>query len=466
MISNKRVGWLLFITSTVVMLSAASSSLTVPIRTYLRRRSSQDSYLKTKSTKKFKYNRFSSTQKYEEYGNLVTPSSADFVSNKWKSFVSINDDDDRSDSKSNSDMDDDDMSCEIHVVNEYSKIVTFCWISEEGQLYHHYPISDGSIKDGSVRNSHTEYTRAGHSFVGFLMSRGDVTPKTLSEIRKESFVFLYQPTRPKSRHILRIKTSDGAKTSIELVCKPIEAREVIDTTSKAYYLAELAGFKFHCEPGVFDCNASLEETLVFDLSAVCSLLPPNVLKRLQKDVSFWLNTSITYGEKANPIVDRSCAYHAVNGQDWLRRNGLSEEKAGCIEICSAEDYLKSRDYWGVGGLILHELMHCVHNRYGIGGYDCDIIQNAYNQAMEDNLYDCVAVHGPQGKNGSKIKAYACANCMEFFAELSVAYLWNIDSITEYNKWFPHNRAQLKEHDIRTYEALEFFWNDVDNRLAD
>jgi hypothetical protein len=45
--------------------------------------------------------------------------------------------------------------------------------------------------------------------------------------------------------------------------------------------------------------------------------------------------------------------------------------------------------------------------------------------MSKKLYDSVAVHGPQGKDGP-IKAYACANPMEFFAELSVAYLWHAD----------------------------------------
>ena len=99
--------------------------------------------------------------------------------------------------------------------------------------------------------------------------------------------------------------------------------------------------------------------------------------------------------------------------------------------------------------------------------------------MVAKRYDCVPVHGPQGKKGP-IKAYACANCMEFFAELSVAFLYNHDTnivlrdmdeqkarqqqqdvmsvvIPEYNKWFPHNATQLKLHDPETYEILEKMW---------
>lgn len=79
--------------------------------------------------------------------------------------------------------------------------------------------------------------------------------------------------------------------------------------------------------------------------------------------------------------------------------------------------------------------------------------------MAKGLYDCVPVHGKQGENGPT-KAYACANCMEFFAELSVAFLWAADA-TEYNKWFPHNRAQLERHDPDTFAVLQSLWEPLD-----
>lgn len=90
---------------------------------------------------------------------------------------------------------------------------------------------------------------------------------------------------------------------------------------------------------------------------------------------------------------------------------------------------------------------------------------AYNAAMRAGLYDCVPVHGPQGINphsGERIaiKAYACTNCMEFFAELSVAYHYALDE-TEYNKWYPHNRLQLLQHDPATFEMLERIWHHHD-----
>ncbi len=76
--------------------------------------------------------------------------------------------------------------------------------------------------------------------------------------------------------------------------------------------------------------------------------------------------------------------------------------------------------------------------------------------MQKKLYDQVKVHGPQGEVGLA-KAYACTNCMEFFAELSVAYLWQKDD-TEYNKWYPFNRQQLIEHDNDSFCVLDKCWN--------
>ena len=82
---------------------------------------------------------------------------------------------------------------------------------------------------------------------------------------------------------------------------------------------------------------------------------------------------------------------------------------------------------------------------------------AYNRAMTKKLYDCVAVHGPQMKRGG-VKAYACMNAMEFWAELSTAYHYHLDDATEYNKWFPHNRTQLLQHDPDSFAVLQRLWN--------
>lgn len=77
--------------------------------------------------------------------------------------------------------------------------------------------------------------------------------------------------------------------------------------------------------------------------------------------------------------------------------------------------------------------------------------------MIKGLYEKVLVHGRQGEKGPQ-KAYACANPMEFFAELSVAFHYRKDDTTEYNKWFPFNHKQLQQYDPETCQLLEKLWN--------
>jgi hypothetical protein len=75
-------------------------------------------------------------------------------------------------------------------------------------------------------------------------------------------------------------------------------------------------------------------------------------------------------------------------------------------------------------------------------------------AMRDGLYNCVKVHGTQGP---KARAYACENAMEYFAELSVAFLAGKDDNVEYNKWQPFNRRELKKFDPRAFKLLQKIW---------
>ena len=54
------------------------------------------------------------------------------------------------------------------------------------------------------------------------------------------------------------------------------------------------------------------------------------------------------------------------------------------------------------------------------------------------------------------RAYACTNQMEYFAELSAAFLGGLDD-KEYNKWYPFNRKQIEEHDPKAYNMLKRLW---------
>jgi hypothetical protein len=69
--------------------------------------------------------------------------------------------------------------------------------------------------------------------------------------------------------------------------------------------------------------------------------------------------------------------------------------------------------------------------------------------MKKKLYDKGPLYGVQGKDRFP-KAYACASCREFFAELSVAYHWTSDETAGYNQWHPYNRAVLITHDPSSF----------------
>ena len=55
--------------------------------------------------------------------------------------------------------------------------------------------------------------------------------------------------------------------------------------------------------------------------------------------------------------------------------------------------------------------------------------------------------------------------MEYFAELSVAFLGGLDEEREHNKWYPFNRSQLRDHDPRAFAMLCKIWGVDDDSLS-
>ena len=47
--------------------------------------------------------------------------------------------------------------------------------------------------------------------------------------------------------------------------------------------------------------------------------------------------------------------------------------------------------------MLHELSHAWHCLHVEDGYENEEIIDVYERAMEDGLYDCVWIHGSQGR---------------------------------------------------------------------
>jgi hypothetical protein len=233
----------------------------------------------------------------------------------------------------------------------------------------------------------------------------------------------------------------------------------LDTSNKQYDDVILGGWPCRVEPGCFPPDMTipgggrnlLRMRFELDLMAASMLLPPDARSKLKKCTLIWINKSQSYGPKVAPVRARDACFHP--GAGWLKKVGMSTDKCGGIEFFDARHYLSDCDLWGPGGLMLHELSHAWHCKFIKDGYDNQDIINVYNNAMEDGLYDCVRVRGPQGPTA---KAYACENQMEYFAELSVAFLGGLGE-DEHNKWYPFNRSQLKEHDPRAFAMMCRMW---------
>ena len=107
-------------------------------------------------------------------------------------------------------LDEDGDQCYLEVINDYNETFLVCWVDVDGSLHHYYPVNDGSIRDGSVSNKHTECTHVGHSFVLFRPSRA--LPKFLADVRDEDFICLYRPQLGLHRHELKISKLERNKS--------------------------------------------------------------------------------------------------------------------------------------------------------------------------------------------------------------------------------------------------------------
>lgn len=357
---------------------------------------------------------------------------------------------------------DGDSECEIEVINALEESVLFCWVDHAGCLHHFYVINDRSIPDKSVSNIHKEYAQAGHAFI--CLRKLNSHPRKLSDVPEDALLFHFKPLKEKMKYSVQLINERKRKwlfekqaVSVLVTSSQLETEEIIDTSAKEYDDFVIHGFQVKCERELFALVPEVHAALVEDLSMAVDLLPAQACCKLQMSTPFYVNKELIYGPKASPIIGDSMCFHPIGGRNWLVKHGLSVSKEGCIEIASAENYLICRSLWGPGGVLLHELSHAYHNKFCSDGYDNQEVIQAYELAMSKGLYHSVPVHGKQGLNGP-VKGYACTNCLEFFAELSVGYHYDKADSLEFNKWFPFNREQLKEYDLPSFLLLEKLWH--------
>ena len=263
-------------------------------------------------------------------------------------------------------------------------------------------------------------------------------------------------------HILHLR--ENGRTICRTIAPAYNAVP-FDTTKKVYEEVVIEckngaiRWTLMCEPGwenqsnnaLSSKDMTIRERLIMDLNTASDKLPQKACELLSKSIRIWVNVSQKYGMELCPTEASHMCFHP--GMDWLRENGMKEEKCHGIEIYRVKDYLADCDLWGAGGVILHELSHAWHCCFCENGYDNKDIIQCFDEAMCEELYESVKVHGPQGP---KAKAYACTNAMEYFAELSVAFMCQ-DQDLEYNKWYPFNRRQLMGHDRRAFELMCECW---------
>lgn len=172
-----------------------------------------------------------------------------------------------------------------------------------------------------------------------------------------------------------------------------------------------------------------ETELTTQLNAIGHAVPAKPLAAL-KNVTIWVELDHAGGAEFHP------------SKQWLIEHGYNPEKAGCIEISNARNFVEwsmSTQPW----MILHELAHAYHML--VLGADYAGIEAAYENALNKQLYTSVAYIG-----GGNRRAYALNDNKEYFAELSEAYFGK-------NDFYPFTRADLKQYDPVGYKLMEEVW---------
>ena len=179
------------------------------------------------------------------------------------------------------------------------------------------------------------------------------------------------------------------------------------------------------------CGQTLE-LLKHQLYQITRMVPAPAVEKLRR-IAVWVELD----EPHHPCM----CYHP--DADWLREHDMNPDKARCIEVANARNFLiwTKQQPW----MVFHELAHGYHDQCLEEGYENSELAAALAAAKEEKLYDEV-LH----INGRKQRHYALTNQMEYFAEQSEAFFGT-------NDFFPFVRSELEHHDPRVFALLKQFW---------
>jgi len=208
---------------------------------------------------------------------------------------------------------------------------------------------------------------------------------------------------------------------------------------------DMEGWTVYVEPALLpggehaEDGAEALEMLANHLQRITVLMNEPQLTELRK-VGIWI-------EVDNPLTDvEPGPYHP--GAEWLLENGYDPRMEGCVHITRAASLLERHHMLKHPMVILHELAHAYHDQ--VRGFDDARIEQVYEQAMADGLYDEVMDY-----TGQRVPAYAATNRMEYFAEATEAYFYR-------NDFYPFLRTELVQYDPRAYELMVEVWGLLGN----
>lgn len=192
------------------------------------------------------------------------------------------------------------------------------------------------------------------------------------------------------------------------------------------------------------------------LLAEAPVVATNAVKRLQENldrafqvlpepahpVLLELKWFVLYGPKSRGGgYDNGLEYCAKNAPKF--RANLDERWSRCIVVYCAENYTRISSVWALKS-VLHELGHAHHKENWAENQED--IKAAWQNAVDKNLYRQV-----KDDNGQVIReAYALANPMEYFAELTAIYFARCN-------YAPFNRDDLKTYDPAGHAMIQKMW---------
>jgi hypothetical protein len=215
-------------------------------------------------------------------------------------------------------------------------------------------------------------------------------------------------------------------------------------TPSGYERREIEGFTVYVSQDVFKhpydrWGRAPLSVLERELNDLRRILLPKIVSVLQ-EVPIWAEWDVH--DQINP---GAIARYYGGSADGLVKLGGDGRKANCVEILTLRRLGEIR-HPGTPlqqVIILHEMAHAVHHR--LLGWQNPELKATFQQAVDRKLYDEV-----NDRFGRRAKAYARTNELEYFAEISCAYL---DSCN----YFPFNYDQLQGYDPAGFAFVERVW---------